>query len=62
MNRCIAYVEIDQESLRRGGSSRTATCTCGWRGPERGSLELAVDDALLHEKSDFAVQRKGKDR
>lgn len=54
----IASVEVDQESLRRGGSSRAAVCACGWRGPQRSSLELAVDDALIHEQSDFAVQRK----
>jgi hypothetical protein len=58
--RHVASVEIDLESIRRGGSCRTATCTCGWRGPERSSLELAVDDALIHEQSDFAVQRKDR--
>ena len=51
--RCLAYIEADFESLRRGGSCRTAVCRCGWKGPQRGSLELAADDALLHERSDM---------
>jgi len=54
----VASIEIDQWSLRRGGTTRKAVCICGWRGPERGTVELAADDALLHEKSEFAVQRK----
>jgi hypothetical protein len=56
--RHIACVEADSESLRRGGSTRTATCTCGWKGPDRATLELAVDDALIHEKSDMHVVQK----
>jgi hypothetical protein len=56
--RHVARVEIDLESFSRGGSSRTATCSCGWRGPDRGTLELAADDALLHERSEFTVQRR----
>ena len=56
--RHIACIEVDLESLHRGGSTRTAVCTCSWRGPERGSLELAADDALLHEQSEFEVHRK----
>ena len=50
-----AYIEADFESMRRGGSSRTAKCLCGWEGPERGTLELAADDALIHEQSEFGV-------
>lgn len=53
--RHLAYIEADAESLRRGGSTRTAVCTCGWRGPQRGTLELVVDDALTHEGSDMHV-------
>jgi hypothetical protein len=53
--RHLAYVEADFESLRRGGSTRTARCLCGWRGPQRATLELAVDDALMHEQSDMWV-------
>lgn len=49
--RHLAYVEADFESLRRGGSCRTATCLCGWKGPQRATLELAADDALMHERS-----------
>jgi hypothetical protein len=48
--RHLAYVEADFESMRRGGSCRTAACLCGWRGPERATLDLAADDALTHER------------
>lgn len=55
----IAYVGVDLEWMRRhGGSTRTAICTCGWQGPQRATLELAVDDALIHEKSDMQVVQK----
>ena len=60
--RHLAYVEPDFESMHRGGSCRTAVCLCGWKGPERGTLELAVDDALIHEGSGMHVterRRKG---
>jgi len=50
-DRHLAYVEADLESFRRGGSTRTAVCLCGWRGPQRGTLELVTDDALTHERS-----------
>lgn len=53
--RHLAYVEADFESMRRGGSCRTAMCLCGWKGPQRGTLELAVDDALTHEQSTFCI-------
>lgn len=56
--RHCSYIEPDPESLLRGGSSRTATCICGWRGPHRGTLELAADDALTHERSDMHVVTK----
>lgn len=56
--RCIAHVDVDSESIRRGGSCRFAACSCGWRGPERSTLELAVDDALLHEGSGCQVTQK----
>lgn len=46
----ITYVELNQESVRRGGTSRTAICLCGWVGPERGTIELAGDDAFQHER------------
>jgi hypothetical protein len=49
-DRHLAYVEPDLESMRRGGSTRMAACICGWRGPQRGSLEMATDDALTHER------------
>lgn len=58
MKRCLAHIEIHLESVRRGGSTRTAACTCGWRGPQRGTLELAVDDALLHERSDYQIVQR----
>lgn len=47
--RHVAGIEVDDDSVRRGGSTRRASCTCGWRGPERATLELACDDALEHE-------------
>jgi uncharacterized short protein YbdD (DUF466 family) len=53
--RHLAYVEADFESLRRGGACRTAVCLCGWKGPQRVTLELAADDALLHERSDMCI-------
>jgi hypothetical protein len=56
--RHVAYVEAVSESLRRGGSTRIAACLCGWRGPERAPLELAVDDALMHEQSDMWVTKR----
>ncbi len=46
----ITSVEVDVESLRRGGSSRSAACGCGWRGPERSTMAVAADDALAHEE------------
>lgn len=46
----LAYIKIDLESVQRGGSTRWALCLCGWKGPERASLELATDDALFHER------------
>lgn len=48
--RHLAYVEADFQSFRHGGSCRTAACLCGWKGPQRATLEVAVDDALMHEK------------
>jgi hypothetical protein len=53
--RHIASIEAHPDSLRRGGSTRTAICNCGWRGPQRASIELAADDALTHEGSDAQV-------
>lgn len=53
--RHLAYIEADFESWRRGGSCRAAVCLCGWRGPQRATLELAADDALVHERSDMHV-------
>jgi hypothetical protein len=49
--RHLAYVDVDLESIARGGSTRTAACRCGWRGPQRATLELATDDALTHERT-----------
>lgn len=54
----VAYVEIDIASVLRGGSCRNARCICDWKGPERSSLELAVDDALLHENSDHQIVKR----
>lgn len=48
--RHIAYIEVDVESFHRGGSTRTAVCLCGWKGPQRATLELVVDDAFEHER------------
>jgi hypothetical protein len=47
----IASITIDWESTRRGGTTRNAVCSCGWIGPERGTLTLAADDAMLHERN-----------
>lgn len=52
----IASIAVDLESVRRGGSCRTAVCTCGWVGPERATLEMAADDAMEHEN----VKRGGR--
>lgn len=45
----IASITVDLESVRRGGSCRTAVCVCGWIGPQRATLEMATDDAMEHE-------------
>lgn len=50
MTRHVVGIAVDPESVRRGGSTRVAECTCGWRGPQRSTLELASDDALEHER------------
>jgi hypothetical protein len=50
-DRHLTSIDLDRESARRGGSTRTALCTCGWQGPQRGTIELAVDDALGHERA-----------
>lgn len=57
--RHIASIEADAESLQRGGSCRSAQCTCGWNGPQRSSLELAADDALEHEGSNMWLTTRG---
>lgn len=31
------------------GPARRASCSCGWQGPERGTLTLACSDALEHD-------------
>jgi hypothetical protein len=46
----LAYIEAHLASFSRGGTCRAAACFCGWRGAQRGTLELAVDDALEHER------------
>lgn len=48
--RHVAHVESDPESFRRGGSTRTAVCSCGWRGPQRATIEVVADDAVEHER------------
>lgn len=54
----VASIQDDAESRSRGGATRIAVCRCGWEGPQRSTLELVVDDALLHEQSSFTVSRK----
>ena len=49
-DRHVSSILNDAESFHRGGSTRIATCTCGWIGPQRSTLELAADDAIEHEK------------
>ena len=44
-----AWIDPDYISISRGGSIRTAACSCGWKGPERGTLKMAADDSLTHE-------------
>ncbi len=50
--RHVTGVQVIEESVRRGGSTRNAVCICGWRGPDRGTMTLAADDAETHE-ADF---------
>src|SRR5271163_2947843 len=50
--RHFAYIEADLESFHRGSSTRTATCFCGWRGPQRATLIMVADDALGHEHAE----------
>lgn len=54
-DRHVTYIDPDLESMRKGGTVRTAACSCGWRGPQRSTLELACDDALQHEGSNMQV-------
>lgn len=49
--RHVTRVDVDFSSVKRGGSTRAAACLCGWRGPERGTMDLAADDALAHERA-----------
>jgi hypothetical protein len=56
--RHVTYIEVDLELCLRGSTTRIARCICEWRGPERGSIELAADDALTHERSNFWITRK----
>jgi hypothetical protein len=39
-------------------TTRMANCHCGWNGPQRATIELAADDALIHEESDHHVVKK----
>jgi hypothetical protein len=50
-DRHVSSIINDAESFRRGGSTRIASCTCGWVGPQRSTMELAADDAIEHERS-----------
>lgn len=45
------------EIMRVIGSltARFAVCKCGWKGPQRRTLECVVDDALVHEESDMEL-------
>ena len=36
-------------------SARFAVCKCGWKGPQRATLECVLDDALQHEESDMEL-------
>jgi hypothetical protein len=45
----VVTIDPDLESFRRGGSTRTAACTCGWRGPQRATLTMVIDDAEVHQ-------------
>jgi hypothetical protein len=55
--RHVTYVEADFMSLHRGGSTRTAVCICGWKGPQRATLEVVAEDALEHERAPQAFCR-----
>lgn len=48
--RHVTGVGVDFKSVRRGGSTRTASCICGWRGVQRATMEMAADDAVIHER------------
>jgi hypothetical protein len=45
----VVGIRVDHDSVKRGGTCRVAVCVCGWFGPQRSSLEIAVDDAHAHE-------------
>lgn len=47
--RHLTSIDLDLESVHRGGSSRKAACICGWSGHERATLAMAADDAMVHE-------------
>ena len=50
--RHVTGVRVHEDSVDRGGSTRNAECVCGWCGPERGTMELAADDAVAHESEE----------
>jgi|SRR6185436_9033230 len=47
--RHVTRIDLDLESVRRGGSGRFAACTCEWHGPDRATLAMAADDTMIHE-------------
>lgn len=52
---CVTAIHIiDPLSALRGTSTgRRAVCIiCSWYGPERGTMKLASDDAISHERNE----------
>lgn len=46
----VTFIELNYESYRRGGTCRSAACFCGWKGPQRATIQLAYDDVMEHER------------
>ena len=56
--RHVTGVQVLAQRWRPASTSRRALCSCGWKGPQRGTMELAADDALLHEQSEYCVSKR----
>jgi hypothetical protein len=54
----VTGIAVVADSVRRGGTTRRAICACGWHGPQRGTMVMAADDAIRHERDGERVAPK----